>query len=299
MMVKVAIVGLGSMGKNHYRVLSRLSGVQIAALCDIQKNEDFKEPFYNDIDEMLRSEPIDAVIIAVPTFLHKRIALKVIEQGRDIFIEKPVASTITDAYEILEAVKQKGVKSCVGHVERFNPAIKQLKSELQNREIYTIEITRIGPFPPRISDVGVLTDLAVHDIDLIRFITGKNIVKTSIFKSQKIHNHYEDNAVLSLLLENDIVANITTNWLTPFKRRKVEVACKEVFYESDLIGQTIQAFCDFRTDNSYRIRDLHIKKEEPLLNELKAFLAYLKTSKRGDLASIEDSIETLKIIQGQ
>lgn len=294
-MLNIAIIGLGAMGRNHYRVLKNINGVNISALCDVSKNRDFKEPFYTDIDEMLKNEKIDAVIIAVPTFLHKEIALKVAKYNKDMFIEKPVASKIEDAYEILETTEKKRLKSCIGHVERFNPAILNLKDELKNRTIYTIEITRVGPFPPRISDVGVLTDLAVHDIDLIRYITGKNILDKSIFKSQKIHNHYEDNAVLSFLLEDEIIASITTNWLTPFKRRKVEVACEKVYYEADLIAQTLQEFSDYKTDNSYRVRDLHIKKDEPLLKELEAFVNYLKTSDRGNLASIEDSIETLKV----
>jgi predicted dehydrogenase len=294
-MVKIAIIGLGSMGKNHYRVLKNISDVEIVALCDVVKKENYKEPFYQDLEDMLKNEKIDAAIIAVPTFLHKKIALKVASYGIDMLIEKPVASKIEDAKEILDFVEKKALKSCIGHVERFNPAILNLKDELKKRTIYTIEITRVGPFPPRISDVGVLTDLAVHDIDLIRYITGKNILNKSIFKSQKIHNHYEDNAVLSFLLEDNIIANITTNWLTPFKRRKVEVACEKVYYEADLIAQTLQEFSDYKTDNSYRIKDLHIKKDEPLLKELEAFVNYLKTGERGNLASIEDSIETLKV----
>ncbi|WP_281950470.1 Gfo/Idh/MocA family protein [Nitrosophilus kaiyonis] len=294
-MVNIAIIGLGSMGKNHYRILKNMSNVNITALCDIEKNSCYNEPFYIDIDEMLKNENIDAVIIAVPTFLHKNIALKVAQYNKDMFIEKPAASTIEDAKEILEIVEKKNLKSCIGHVERFNPAILNIKNELKKRTIYTIEITRVGPFPPRISDVGVLTDLAVHDIDLIRYITGKNILEKSIFKSQKIHNHYEDNAVLSFLLEDEIIASITTNWLTPFKRRKVEVACEKIYYEADLIAQTLQGFYDYQTDNSYRVRDFHIKKDEPLLKELEAFIKYLKSGDRGNLASIEDSIETLKV----
>jgi len=294
-MINIAIIGLGAMGKNHYRVLKNINEVKISALCDIAKNHDFSEPFYTDIDQMFKNEKIDATIIAVPTFLHKKIALKVAQYNIDMFIEKPVASKIEDAYDILDLVQKKGLKCAIGHVERFNPAILNLKEELKNRTIYTIEITRVGPFPPRISDVGVLTDLAVHDIDLIRYITGKDILDKSIFKSQKIHNHYEDNAVLSFLLEDEIIASITTNWLTPFKRRKVEVACEKVYFEADLIAQTLQEFSDYKTDNSYRVRDLHIKKDEPLLKELKAFISYLKSGDRGDLASIEDSIETLKV----
>lgn len=123
-----------------------------------------------------------------------------------------------DAEYLSRLAEEKGVKTAVGHIERFNPVVRELKKELAGKELYTISVTRVGPFPPRIADVGILTDLAVHDIDLIRFLTGSEIRKCSIYKSQKIHDHHEDNAVLSFELENEIVANITTNWLTPFKK---------------------------------------------------------------------------------
>jgi len=212
-MTKVAIIGLGAMGKNHYRILSMLDNVEVCALCDVVQNDPYNEPFFHDVNEMLESAKPDAVIIAVPTFLHKDVALKCAAKGVHIFIEKPAASTVEDAKEILRAVEAAGIKSCVGHVERFNPVVQALKNELAGKEIFSVAITRVGPFPPRIADVGVLTDLSVHDIDLIRFITHKDILDQAIFKSRKIHNHHEDNAVLSFELTDSVIANITTNWL--------------------------------------------------------------------------------------
>jgi UDP-N-acetylglucosamine 3-dehydrogenase len=294
-MKKIAIVGLGSMGKNHYRIFSMLEGVEVCALCDVVQNEPYKEPFYNDVEKMLDEVKPDAVIIAVPTFLHKEVALKCCERGIDIFIEKPAASTVEDAKEIQKAVERSGVKSCVGHVERFNPVVKALKEELQDKEIFSVAVTRVGPFPPRIADVGVLTDLSVHDIDLIRFITHKEILDQSIFKSRKIHNHHEDNAVLSFELGDSVIANITTNWLTPFKKRRIEVACQESYFEADLIAQSLTEYSSFNVNNSYVVRGCHIKKDEPLIQELEAFLDYLHTGERGALASVQDSIITLNI----
>lgn len=295
-MIKIALIGLGSMGQNHYRILHELgSRVNVVGLCDVVKNGEFEEPFFTDVEEMLDTVKPDAAIIVVPTFLHKEVALKCIERGVHVFIEKPAASTIDDAKIIAKAVKDAGLKSCVGHVERFNPVVQALKAELKGKEIYTMAITRVGPFPPRIADVGVLTDLSVHDIDLMRFITHRNILEKNIFKSRKIHNHHEDNAVLSFELEDAIVAEILTNWLTPFKKRMIEVACKDAYYEADLIAQSLTEYSDFHVNNSYVVRGCHIKKDEPLLKEVETFIDYLETGDRGSLATIEDSIITLQV----
>ena len=295
-MMKIAIVGLGAMGKNHYRILKELQEqATIVGLCDAMPLEGYKEPCFTELASMLENTKPDAVIIATPTFLHKEAALACIERGIDIFIEKPAAATAEDARVILDAAQDKGVKSCVGHVERFNPVVQALQKELEDREIYTISISRVGPFPPRIADVGVLTDLSVHDIDLMRFITHKNIKDQAIFKSRKIHNHHEDNAVLNFELEDNIIANILTNWLTPFKKRVIEVACKQVYLEADLITQNLTEYSGYSRQNSYVVRDCHIKKDEPLLKELEAFIHYVKTGEKGSLASIEDSIITLEV----
>lgn len=294
--MKIALVGLGAMGKNHYRILRELQDrATIVGLCDTLELKGYSEPCFTDLTQMLDNTKPDAVIIATPTSLHKEVALACIDRGIDIFIEKPAAASAEDAAVISQAAKAKGVKSCVGHVERFNPVVQALQKELEGREIYTISITRVGPFPPRIADVGVLTDLSVHDIDLMRFITHKNIKDQAIFKSRKIHNHHEDNAVLNFELEENIIANILTNWLTPFKKRVIEVACRQVYLEADLITQNLTEYSGYSRQNSYVVRDCHIKKDEPLLKELEAFVHYVKTGERGSLASIEDSIITLEV----
>ncbi len=295
-MMKVALVGLGAMGKNHYRILRELQDrTTIVGLCDAVTLEGYSEPCFTDLETMLDNTKPDAVVIATPTSLHREVALQCIDRGIDIFIEKPAAASAADAKVIAEAAAAKGVKSCVGHVERFNPVVQALQKELEGREIYTISISRVGPFPPRIADVGVLTDLSVHDIDLMRFITRKEIKDQAIFKSRKIHNHHEDNAVLNFELEDNIIANILTNWLTPFKKRVIEVACKQVYLEADLITQNLTEYSGYSRQNSYVVRDCHIKKDEPLLKELEAFIHYVRTGEPGSLASIEDSIITLEV----
>ena len=299
--MKIAIIGLGIMGKNHYRVLQNIVGVEIVGLCDPVTEDTFNHALYRDIDEMLNSVELDAVLIAVPTFLHKEVALKCIDKGLDIFIEKPVAPTVEEGEAILSAANAKGVKVAVGYVERFNPVVKALKDELQGKEIYTIAMTRVGPIPPRIADVGILTDLAVHDIDLIRFVSGEEITDVSIFKSQKIHNHHEDNAILSFQLTGDKIASITTSWLTPYKKRMMEVTAKEALFDADLMSQDLKEYSAFEatnTFNAFSTRSCIVRKEEPLVNELRAFVDYVKTGEIGDLATIEDSITTIRISGG-
>ncbi|HHH72480.1 MAG TPA: Gfo/Idh/MocA family oxidoreductase, partial [Sulfuricurvum sp.] len=144
-MINIALIGLGSMGRNHYRILHELSDrVTIVGLCDVVENDGYEEPFFTNVETMLDSVKPDAAIIVVPTFLHKEVALQCIERGVHVFIEKPAASTIGDARAIAEAVEAAGLKSCVGHVERFNPVVQALKNELEGKEIYTMSITRVG-----------------------------------------------------------------------------------------------------------------------------------------------------------
>ena len=297
-MVKVAIIGLGSMGQNHYRVLKSLDGFKVTALCDIKQTKEYDEPFYIDLDEMLKNADFDAAVIVVPTFLHKEVAIKCLNYGKHLFIEKPVASTVEEAKEIQRVANKNSARVCVGYIERFNPVVKQLKSELKDTEIYSISITRVGPFPPRIADVGILTDLSVHDIDLIRYITGKEILNTSIYKSQKIHNHHEDNAVLSFELEDEIVASITTNWLTPFRKRTIEVATKDAYFEANLMEQDLTEFSEYQKNNSFVVRKCMVKKKEPLVLEHKAFRTFVKTGERNGLSCIKDSMITLQISSG-
>lgn len=295
--MKIGIIGLGVMGKNHLRVLSQIAGVDITALCDPATEGDFGIPLYRSVDEMLDKATLDAAIVAVPTPLHEKVALRLIDAKIHMLMEKPIGSSGKEGLNLMNNADDRGIKLAIGHIERFNPVVQTLKKEMMGKEVYSISITRVGPFPPRIGDVGVLTDLSVHDIDLVRYVTQCEFQKMHIFRSRKIVNHSEDNAEISFELENEIVGNITTNWLTPFKRRKIEVACKEAYYEADLMSQELLEYSGYERNNSYVTRWCFVQKGEPLRRELEAFVHYLKTDEMGELACAGDSIKTLEILE--
>jgi len=171
--LRIGVVGIGVMGSNHARVLSGLPGVTLAGVADPDaKQREFVAgilgcPTVPDLDGLI-ALGVDAITVAAPTHLHRDIAMACISRGIHVLVEKPIASTVEEGREIIDAARRAGVTLMVGHVERFNPAVDAIKQAIRGEQILSIGITRVGPFPPRMSNVGVVIDLAVHDIDLIR-----------------------------------------------------------------------------------------------------------------------------------
>jgi UDP-N-acetylglucosamine 3-dehydrogenase len=286
---KIAVIGFGAMGKNHCRVINKSSEAALVGVCDVVKPEifDFECPFFTNPKDLLNSIEVDAVIIATPSITHFEIAEVFLDLRIPLLIEKPVTANIEEADYLIEKF-QNGPKVCVGHIERFNPVVIALLDNLKNKEIYSFHLTRVGPIPPRIADAGVLSDLAVHDIDLIRYLSKSKIISHKVYSSNKKHTHYEDNAILSFLLDGEMVASITTNWLTPFKKRMIEVSSKESYFEANLITQELIEYSDFNSDHSFRLRHCNVVKSEPLAAQLTAFVNYISTGKPGNLAMLDD-----------
>jgi hypothetical protein len=236
---------------------------------------------------------VDAVTIAAPTHLHHEISLACIARGIHVLVEKPIASSVEEGQEIVDAARRAGVTLMVGHVERFNPAVAAIKQAISGEDILSIAITRVGPFPPRMSNVGVVIDLAVHDIDLIRWFTESDIVEVQPQLSSAVAER-EDIALLQFRTASGVLAHINTNWLTPFKARNVTVATRGKYVMGDLLTRQVTECFGFKPDGSYSMRHLPVGHDEPLRAELIAFLGAVRA---GGVSAVtgEEGVASLEI----
>jgi len=286
--LRLGVIGVGTMGSNHARVLAGLSGITLVGVADPDRGQrDLVTRALGcaavaDFEALLRLG-VDAVTIAAPTHLHHAIALACIERGIHVLVEKPIASTVEEGRDIIAAARRHGVTLMVGHVERFNPAVIAIKEAIAGEDILSIAITRVGPFPPRMSNVGVVIDLAVHDIDLIRWFTDSAIVEIQPQLSSAVAER-EDIALLQFRTASGVLAHINTNWLTPFKARNVTVATRRKYVTGDLLTRQVTECFGFQPDGAYSMRHVSVGHDEPLRSELIAFIAAVRDGKLRSVA---------------
>src|SRR5580765_4510163 len=296
--VRVGVVGVRVMGSNHARVFAGLPGTELVGVADPdRKQADFVARTLGciavaDVHELLERD-VDAITIAAPTHLHRDIALACIARGVHVMVEKPIASSVEEGRSIIDAAKKAGVTLVVGHVERFNPAVIAIKEAIRGEDILSIAITRVGPFPPRMSNVGVVIDLAVHDIDLIRWFTDSDIVEVQPQLSSAVAER-EDIALLQFRTASGVLAHINTNWLTPFKARNVTVATRRKYVMGDLLTRQVTECFGFQPDGSYSMRHLSVGHAEPLRAELLAFFDAIRTGNKPAVTG-EEGVESLGI----
>ena len=296
--LRVGVVGVGVMGSNHARVLAGLPGATLVGVADPDgKQAEFVARTLGcravtDVDQLL-GLGIDAVTIAAPTHLHHDIALTCAAHGVHILVEKPIASSVEEGRGIIAAARRAAVTLMVGHVERFNPAVEAIKEAIRGEDILSVAITRVGPFPPRMSNVGVVIDLAVHDIDLIGWFTDSEIVEVQPQLKSAIAQR-EHIALLQFRTASGVLAHINTNWLTPFKARNVTVATRGKYVMGDLLTRQVTECFGFQPDGSYSMRHLSVGHAEPLRSELLAFLRAVRTGETPAVTG-EEGVASLEI----
>ncbi|HNT75191.1 MAG TPA: Gfo/Idh/MocA family oxidoreductase [Anaerolineae bacterium] len=230
--LKAAVIGVGSMGRNHARVYTELGETTLVAVSDAHLATaqtvaaKYGVNAYADYQEMLAREKPDIVTIAVPTRLHREVAGIAMEAGAHVLVEKPIAATVEEGQALIACARACNRRLTVGHIVRFNPAIQALKEHLDAGELgqlFQIVCRRVGPFPSRIQDVGVVVDLAPHDLDVMRFLSGAEPIRVYAETQQKIHTDHEDLLTALLRFDNGLTGMLEINWLTPLKVREITV----------------------------------------------------------------------------
>lgn len=249
--LRAAVIGLGSMGANHARVLGDMPGIQLVGVADADPQRVTKAvagrpiPGFPDAATLLGETRPDLVSIVVPTRLHEAVALEAIAAGAAVLVEKPIAATLESAARIAAAAAAKGVALTVGHIERFNPAVRELKARLdagQGGAVLQVRARRVGPFPHRIRDVGVIHDLAPHDIDIMRYLLDDDVDRAFGDARTHINTENEDLFVGLLHFRKGAMGILDINWLTPTKERSLTVLCERGMFVADYAAQQLMFF---------------------------------------------------------
>ena len=316
MTIKAAVIGVGSMGVNHARVNWELPDVELVAVADFDETrvnsvaKKYSTKAYTDYQRMLDETKPDEVTLAVPTVYHHKIALDIIERGIPLLIEKPISFTLEEGREIIEAAKNKNVKLMIGHIERFNPAIIALKELIAQEElgrIFQMDAHRQGPFPARIGDVGVVIDLAVHDLDIMRFVSQSEIVRVFAETEKHIHSKYEDLLTGLVRLADGSVGTLNINWLTPTKIREFIVTGERGLFRCDYLTQDLYFYENpishgSEWENLRVLRGVRegkmirhmIAKKEPLRAEQEAFINSILNNTPAPVTG-EDGLRALEL----
>ena len=294
--LRVGLVGLGSMGRNHLRVISAHPETVLAAVADPVAEtltaavDQTGAQGFSDPLEMIDRADLDGVVIAAPTSNHAALALAAIERGLPVLVEKPLAATVDDAIAIVSAANKRGVRVQVGHVERYNPAVLEMGRLLRAgwlSTIYAITSRRAGPFPARIRDVGVTVDLGTHDVDMLSWIAGERPIRVYAETAQRIHATHEDLTFGLMHFPSGATGFLDVDWLTPAKRRSLSVVGEEGMFELDYLTQKLtftrsnverpQMLAGYATTFSGDVAEVPVVSLEPLRAQLDEFVRVLRT----------------------
>lgn len=311
--VRMGLIGLGAMGRHHARVIREVEGMELVAVADAHGDKHGVAGGLEVLPDVaaLIGAGIDAAMVAVPTYLHEEVGLALAGAGVHAMIEKPIAATVEEGERVAAAFADAGLVGCVGFVERCNPALLEMRRRIEAGElgeVYQITTSRQGPFPARISDVGVVKDLATHDVDLTSWIAQSPYATVSAQVTHRSGREHEDMVVASGRLANGIIVNHVVNWLSPLKvRQTVATGEKGSFVANTLTGDlTFVGNGDVRSDwdrvTAFRgvsegdsIR-YAIVKREPLRVEQENFRDRL-WGRESESVSMAEGVHALRVVE--
>jgi UDP-N-acetylglucosamine 3-dehydrogenase len=315
--VKAAVVGLGMMGRNHARVWGEIPGVELVGVVDPSPaaleaaTRGRAVAGYDSLTKLLEDQRPDVLSVATPTSLHEDAVAEAVDSGVNVLVEKPVGPDVETATRIAERVRRAGVVAMVGHVERFNPALLELRRRLasgQIGDVFQFAARRVGPFPPRIRDVGVVQDLATHDLDQARHLLQRDVEILFAQTTQRVHTHFEDLVSIVGRASGGVVLSFEVNWLSPRKVREIAVIGQGGMLLADTLTQDLFLYENNWEEGSWRfLQNLRgvsegnmvrfaLRRVEPLRAELEAFLEAVRTG-TPPACTMEDGVEALRLAE--
>ncbi|MGM0420885.1 MAG: Gfo/Idh/MocA family oxidoreductase [Bacillota bacterium] len=304
--LKVGVIGVGSMGRNHVRSYAALKHIcELVGVFDIEQkvNQEIAQSYgvkaFKSSKELMES--VDAVNIATPTTTHFDLAMEAIDSGLHILIEKPITNSVEEAQMILQAAKNKGLIVQVGHIERFNPAIQALPEVLKQDEIIALDVHRMGPYDPRVKDTDVIQDLMIHDIDVVSSLIPGPIQDVSASARRVDSKEHMDYAVANIRMANGAIATLTASRSTRKKVRKMAITTTNAYIELDYLQRKIVVTgkkslmadsTDYQKENE--LEETYSSEEEPLKSQLAHFISCISNGTR-PLINGSDGLEALKL----
>ncbi len=311
--LRAGLLGVGMMGRHHARVLREVEGIDLVAIADPGGDPHGVAGALEvlpDVDSLI-SAGIDVGVVAVPTRFHEEAALKLASAGVHVLVEKPIAHTIEAGQRMVDAFASAGLVGAVGHIERFNPALQELRRRIEAGElgaVYQVVTRRQGPFPSRIADVGVAKDLASHDVDLTAWIVQSNYERVFAQTAFKSGREHEDMITITGRTASGVIVNNIVNWLSPMKERLTVVTGEKgafvadtstgdlTFYANGTIPLEWESVSSFRGVSEGDVTRFAFAKREPLRVEHEAFRDAV-LGQRTDIVTLEQGLRTLTVVE--
>jgi len=294
--MKIAQIGVGGWGKNHVRVLSQLGILSTICDTDAKKSSEYGKKYsvshHASVSRMLDCEEFDAAIICTPTHTHSEISTKLLQARKHVFIEKPMTYRLADGKSLANIARKNNVLLTCGYIERFNPAVNTVKQFTQSKkygELIMLEFHRESKMPQHIKDVGIIYDTAVHDIDTALWLFG-GMPEMVFAKAGQIRHKHEDFSSIMLSFQDNKVASIISNWITPTRVRTFNAVCADAIISSNFITQEIRIERSGDTEIPRRA------KEEPLLREIQSFVGAIE-GKNELVVKPEDAINVTRVAE--
>jgi UDP-N-acetylglucosamine 3-dehydrogenase len=296
--IRVGVVGCGSWGRNHARVYKDLPGVELVGVADLNPaaakdvGERYRVPYYTDPHKIVCDPEIQLVSICTPTVTHAELGLRAMECGKHVLVEKPMADSVAEAEELIRAAERHHCWLTVGFVERFNPAVQDVYRRVADGEVGDVILAhsrRVSRSPGRIGDVGVVKDLAIHDIDIVNNLMGVMPEYVSAVTG-RIRHMYEDYANINMLYDDDRNAFVEANWLTPRRIRTLTVTGTEGIINVEYTTQLITV------ENDRMITQPFLPYKEPLMEELASFVRHVPADEEPEVSG-EDGLNALRVCE--